>query len=222
MPAPSLDLQHGRWQRDGCQGWQLEEKAQLRWPGLTRRGAELLQPGPGGGESILSSPGTTPHIVHPAGLQVPHVPRQTLTAPQQGRRHGWRQHPATMALSTCLVSPLRPALAALRWAAPGQRRGLSAQPGPVHTLNLRGIFPPLTTPFSATQEVDYAQLEGNLCRYASIPFRGKCCPPPHSMQAPATSLPTTGAVQQRTDSLLASQGCSASSWTLLWDWQPLA
>uniref|UniRef100_A0A8C0BVU9 4-hydroxy-2-oxoglutarate aldolase, mitochondrial n=1 Tax=Buteo japonicus TaxID=224669 RepID=A0A8C0BVU9_9AVES len=57
-------------------------------------------------------------------------------------------------------------------AAPGQRRGLSAQPGPVHTLNLRGIFPPLTTPFSATQEVDYAQLEGNLCRYASIPFRG--------------------------------------------------
>uniref|UniRef100_A0A8B9MQC4 4-hydroxy-2-oxoglutarate aldolase, mitochondrial n=1 Tax=Accipiter nisus TaxID=211598 RepID=A0A8B9MQC4_9AVES len=55
---------------------------------------------------------------------------------------------------------------------PGQRRGLSAQPGPVHTLNLRGIFPPLTTPFSATQEVDYTQLEGNLCRYASIPFRG--------------------------------------------------
>uniref|UniRef100_A0A8C0BXQ2 4-hydroxy-2-oxoglutarate aldolase 1 n=1 Tax=Buteo japonicus TaxID=224669 RepID=A0A8C0BXQ2_9AVES len=84
---------------------------------------------------------------------------------------------------------------------PGQRRGLSAQPGPVHTLNLRGIFPPLTTPFSATQEVDYAQLEGNLCRYASIPFRGKCCPPPHSTQAPATSLPTAGAVQQRTDSL---------------------
>uniref|UniRef100_A0A8B9MSC3 4-hydroxy-2-oxoglutarate aldolase 1 n=1 Tax=Accipiter nisus TaxID=211598 RepID=A0A8B9MSC3_9AVES len=79
-----------------------------------------------------------------------------------------------MALSTCLVSPLRPALAALRWAAPGQRRGLSAQPGPVHTLNLRGIFPPLTTPFSATQEVDYTQLEGNLCRYASIPFRGAC------------------------------------------------
>ncbi|XP_074883049.1 4-hydroxy-2-oxoglutarate aldolase, mitochondrial [Buteo buteo] len=77
-----------------------------------------------------------------------------------------------MVLSTCLVSPFRSALAALCRAAPGQRRGLSAQPGPVHTLNLRGIFPPLTTPFSATQEVDYAQLEGNLCRYASIPFRG--------------------------------------------------
>ncbi|KFP71011.1 hypothetical protein N310_05022, partial [Acanthisitta chloris] len=39
-------------------------------------------------------------------------------------------------------------------------------------LDLRGIFPPLATPFSPTQEVDYAQLEGNLCQYASIPFRG--------------------------------------------------
>ncbi|KFO76579.1 hypothetical protein N303_14173, partial [Cuculus canorus] len=38
--------------------------------------------------------------------------------------------------------------------------------------DLRGIFPPLTTPFSPTREVDYAQLEGNLHRYASIPFQG--------------------------------------------------
>ncbi|NXT91148.1 HOGA1 protein, partial [Anhinga rufa] len=77
-----------------------------------------------------------------------------------------------MALSTRFASPLRPTLAALRWAAPRQHRGLSAPPGPGHTLNLGGIFPPLATPFSPTQEVDYAQLEGNLCRYASIPFRG--------------------------------------------------
>ncbi|XP_074963521.1 4-hydroxy-2-oxoglutarate aldolase, mitochondrial isoform X2 [Phalacrocorax aristotelis] len=77
-----------------------------------------------------------------------------------------------MALSTRFASPLRPALAALRRAAPGQHRGLTALPGPGHTLDLRGIFPPLATPFSPTQEVDYAQLEGNLCRYASIPFRG--------------------------------------------------
>ncbi|KFP38601.1 hypothetical protein N324_11513, partial [Chlamydotis macqueenii] len=39
-------------------------------------------------------------------------------------------------------------------------------------LDLRGIFPPLATPFSPTQEVDYTQLEGNLRHYASIPFRG--------------------------------------------------
>ncbi|NXX63206.1 HOGA1 protein, partial [Scopus umbretta] len=77
-----------------------------------------------------------------------------------------------MALSTRLTSPLRPALGALHWAAPRQRRGLSAPLRPGHTLDLGGIFPPLATPFSPTQEVDYTQLEGNLCRYASIPFRG--------------------------------------------------
>ncbi|XP_010085091.1 PREDICTED: 4-hydroxy-2-oxoglutarate aldolase, mitochondrial, partial [Pterocles gutturalis] len=77
-----------------------------------------------------------------------------------------------MALSTLLASSLRPALAALRRAAPGQCQGLSTPPGLGHTLDLRGIFPPLSTPFSHTWEVDYAQLEGNLRRYASIPFRG--------------------------------------------------
>lgn len=79
-----------------------------------------------------------------------------------------------MAFSSRLASPLRPALAALH-------RGLSTPLGPQPKLNLRGIFPPLTTPFSPTQEVDYGQLEGNLRHYASIPFRGKCCchPGPH-------------------------------------------
>ncbi|NWX44574.1 HOGA1 protein, partial [Steatornis caripensis] len=77
-----------------------------------------------------------------------------------------------MALSTHFASPLRPALAALHRAAFGQCRGLSTPPGPGHTLDLGGIFPPLVTPFSPTQEVDYAHLEGNLRRYASIPFRG--------------------------------------------------
>ncbi|NXN43245.1 HOGA1 protein, partial [Rhinoptilus africanus] len=75
-------------------------------------------------------------------------------------------------LSTRLAWPLRPALAALRPAAPRQQRGLSTPSGPGHSLNLGGIFPPLATPFSPTREVDYAQLEGNLRRYASIPFRG--------------------------------------------------
>ncbi|NWR64492.1 HOGA1 protein, partial [Bucorvus abyssinicus] len=77
-----------------------------------------------------------------------------------------------MALCTRLTSSLRPPLAALRQAALGQHRGLSTPPGQGHTLDFRGIFPPLATPFSPTQEVDYAQLEGNLHRYASIPFRG--------------------------------------------------
>ncbi|KAI6066370.1 4-hydroxy-2-oxoglutarate aldolase, mitochondrial [Aix galericulata] len=90
-----------------------------------------------------------------------------------------------MALSTRLASPLRPALAALCRAAPGQRRGLSTPPGPEPTLDLGGIFPPLATPFSALQEVDYAQLEANLRRYASIPFRGE---PPALCAAPSRAL----------------------------------
>ncbi|NXF93160.1 HOGA1 protein, partial [Eubucco bourcierii] len=77
-----------------------------------------------------------------------------------------------MALSTCLTSTLRRTLAALHWAGSGQCRRLSTPPGPGHTLDLRGIFPPLATPFSHMQEVDYVQMEGNLQRYARIPFRG--------------------------------------------------
>ncbi|KAM9010433.1 4-hydroxy-2-oxoglutarate aldolase, mitochondrial isoform 2-T2 [Ara ararauna] len=76
-----------------------------------------------------------------------------------------------MALSTRLALPLRPVLAALRWAAPGQRRALSTPQGQGHKLDLDGIFPPLATPFSPMREVDYARLDGNLHRYASIPFR---------------------------------------------------
>uniref|UniRef100_A0A8C9NS14 4-hydroxy-2-oxoglutarate aldolase 1 n=1 Tax=Serinus canaria TaxID=9135 RepID=A0A8C9NS14_SERCA len=77
-----------------------------------------------------------------------------------------------MAFSTRLASSLRSALAALRWAAPRHCRGLSTPQGSEPSFNLGGIFPPLATPFSPTQEVDYAQLEGNLHRYACIPFRG--------------------------------------------------
>ncbi|NXH95383.1 HOGA1 protein, partial [Pachycephala philippinensis] len=77
-----------------------------------------------------------------------------------------------MAFSTRLASSLRPALAALHWAVPRQCRGLSTHQGSEPSLDLGGIFPPLATPFSPSQEVDYAQLEGNLRRYASIPFRG--------------------------------------------------
>jgi len=190
LPGPPA--QPHRRQGDSCQGWQAEGKAQLE---ITRRGAELLQPAPGGGESTLSSPGATLRVFRPAWLWVPHVPCQTLTAPQRGRQPGRQQHPSTMVPGSRLAWPLRPALAALRQAAPGQRRGLSTPSGPGHTLDLGGIFPPLTTPFSPTQEVDYAQLEGNLRRYAGIPFRGECCLLPRSAQGPARPLPTPGALQ---------------------------
>uniref|UniRef100_A0A674J3R9 4-hydroxy-2-oxoglutarate aldolase, mitochondrial n=1 Tax=Terrapene triunguis TaxID=2587831 RepID=A0A674J3R9_9SAUR len=68
-----------------------------------------------------------------------------------------------MAQPPRLLAPLRLGLAACRWlrtpATPGTR------------LDLRGIFPPLTTPFTAQAEVDYSRLEENLHRYATAPFR---------------------------------------------------
>ncbi|NWH53982.1 HOGA1 protein, partial [Fregata magnificens] len=125
-----------------------------------------------------------------------------------------------MALSTCLASPLRPALAALRWAAPRQCRGFSAYPGPGHTLDLRGIFPPLATPFSPTQEVDYAQLEGNLCRYASIPFRGLVVlgsNGEYPYLAPRERLEVVTCVRRalpRDRLLLAGSGCESTQATI--------
>ncbi|XP_029949803.1 4-hydroxy-2-oxoglutarate aldolase, mitochondrial [Salarias fasciatus] len=39
-------------------------------------------------------------------------------------------------------------------------------------LDLSGIYPPIATPFTAREEVDYRKLEENLQKYAEIPFRG--------------------------------------------------
>lgn len=74
-----------RWQRDGCQGWQAEGKEQLGWPGLTRRGAELLQPAPGGGESILSSLGTNPPRRPPSQVAGPSRAPSNINSPSAGQ-----------------------------------------------------------------------------------------------------------------------------------------
>ncbi|KAI3352567.1 hypothetical protein L3Q82_005504 [Scortum barcoo] len=39
-------------------------------------------------------------------------------------------------------------------------------------LDLRGIYPPIATPFTAQEDVDYKKLEENLQKYAKIPFKG--------------------------------------------------
>ncbi|XP_008940982.1 PREDICTED: 4-hydroxy-2-oxoglutarate aldolase, mitochondrial, partial [Merops nubicus] len=124
-----------------------------------------------------------------------------------------------MALS--LASPLRAVLAALHRAAPGQRQGLSTPPGPRHTLDLRGIFPPLATPFSPMQEeVDYVQLEGNLHRYASIPFRGLVVlgsNGEYPYLAPRERLDVVRCVRQalpRDRLLLAGSGCESTQATI--------
>ncbi|XP_067156220.1 4-hydroxy-2-oxoglutarate aldolase, mitochondrial [Apteryx mantelli] len=115
-----------------------------------------------------------------------------------------------MALSTRLASPLRPAL----------RRALSTPPGPGPTLDLAGIFPPLATPFSPTQEVDYAQLEGNLRRYAGIPFRGFVVQGSNGEQpylAPRERLEVVRCARRalpRDRLLLAGSGCEATQATI--------
>ncbi|KAM8924826.1 4-hydroxy-2-oxoglutarate aldolase, mitochondrial [Pelodytes ibericus] len=45
---------------------------------------------------------------------------------------------------------------------------LSAAPA----LDLRGIYPPITTPFTGKEELDYDRLDENLQTYAALPFRG--------------------------------------------------
>ncbi|KAM4702826.1 4-hydroxy-2-oxoglutarate aldolase, mitochondrial [Rhinophrynus dorsalis] len=51
---------------------------------------------------------------------------------------------------------------------PGPCRNLSAKPA----LDISGIYPPISTPFTEKEEVDYDKLAGNLKKYSSFPFRG--------------------------------------------------
>ncbi|XP_025252693.1 4-hydroxy-2-oxoglutarate aldolase, mitochondrial isoform X3 [Macaca mulatta] len=39
-------------------------------------------------------------------------------------------------------------------------------------VDIAGIYPPVTTPFTATAEVDYGKLEENLHKLGTFPFRG--------------------------------------------------
>ncbi|CAF93436.1 unnamed protein product, partial [Tetraodon nigroviridis] len=39
-------------------------------------------------------------------------------------------------------------------------------------VDLRGIYPPIATPFTPQEDVDFRKLEENLHKYAEIPFRG--------------------------------------------------
>ncbi|KAJ8264516.1 hypothetical protein GJAV_G00150200 [Gymnothorax javanicus] len=41
-----------------------------------------------------------------------------------------------------------------------------------HKLDIRGIYPPIATPFTENEEVDYQKLDANLEKYTEIPFRG--------------------------------------------------
>ncbi|XP_023375605.1 4-hydroxy-2-oxoglutarate aldolase, mitochondrial isoform X2 [Pteropus vampyrus] len=58
----------------------------------------------------------------------------------------------------------------------GLSRGLSRNvggqvPGKGKKVDISGIYPPVTTPFTATAEVDYGKLEENLHKLGTFPFR---------------------------------------------------
>uniref|UniRef100_A0A8D2JMS7 4-hydroxy-2-oxoglutarate aldolase 1 n=1 Tax=Sciurus vulgaris TaxID=55149 RepID=A0A8D2JMS7_SCIVU len=59
----------------------------------------------------------------------------------------------------------------------GLSRGLSRNvkgwaSGEGRKVDIAGVYPPVTTPFTATAEVDYGKLEENLYKMGTIPFRG--------------------------------------------------
>ncbi|XP_019652782.1 4-hydroxy-2-oxoglutarate aldolase, mitochondrial isoform X2 [Ailuropoda melanoleuca] len=65
------------------------------------------------------------------------------------------------------------------WSSVRQRlsRGLSRNvggwaSGEGRKVDIAGIYPPVTTPFTATAEVDYGKLEENLHKLGTFPFRG--------------------------------------------------
>uniref|UniRef100_A0A674J022 4-hydroxy-2-oxoglutarate aldolase, mitochondrial n=1 Tax=Terrapene triunguis TaxID=2587831 RepID=A0A674J022_9SAUR len=117
-----------------------------------------------------------------------------------------------MAQPPRLLAPLRLGLAACRWlrtpATPGTR------------LDLRGIFPPLTTPFTAQAEVDYSRLEENLHRYATAPFRGfvvQGSSGEYAYLTPQERLAVVSRVRQavpRDKLLLAGSGCESTQGTI--------
>uniref|UniRef100_A0A8C6JCG8 4-hydroxy-2-oxoglutarate aldolase, mitochondrial n=2 Tax=Melopsittacus undulatus TaxID=13146 RepID=A0A8C6JCG8_MELUD len=88
------------------------------------------------------------------------------------------------------------------------------------TLDLGGIFPPLATPFSPMQEVDYGRLEGNVHRYGSIPFRGLVVlgsNGEYPYLAPQERLEVVSCVRRalpRDRLLLAGSGCESTQATI--------
>ncbi|XP_054838197.1 4-hydroxy-2-oxoglutarate aldolase, mitochondrial [Eublepharis macularius] len=56
--------------------------------------------------------------------------------------------------------------------APRRFSAVAGGAAPSQRLDLRGIYPPLTTPFTSRGEVDCHRLEENMRLYAEVPFRG--------------------------------------------------
>ncbi|XP_007419963.1 4-hydroxy-2-oxoglutarate aldolase, mitochondrial [Python bivittatus] len=72
----------------------------------------------------------------------------------------------------CALWPRAPRSSPARAAAVDAPRRFAAAAAPTRRLDLRGIYPPLVTPFTSQGRVDYARLQENLRLYTEIPFRG--------------------------------------------------
>lgn len=56
----------------------------------------------------------------------------------------------------------------------GLKQRLSKSPvQAVRSLSVQGIFPPIATPFTSKEDIDYEQLSENLKKWSRVPFKGK-------------------------------------------------
>lgn len=53
------------------------------------------------------------------------------------------------------------------------RAAAATQASPTHQLDLRGVYPPMPTPFLEDETIAYDQLANNVGIWSKIPFRGK-------------------------------------------------
>lgn len=124
-------------------------------------------PDPGTPRAKLHAPTPRPHVV--VGTQIFNWLCRSLTVGEKGVQTqfpcGHRQlglRPPAEMLGPQIWASVRQGLS----------RGLSRNVKG-KKVDIAGIYPPITTPFTATAEVDYRKLEENLNRLGTFPFRGK-------------------------------------------------
>lgn len=127
-------------------------------------------PDPGTPGTKLHAPLPCPHVV--VGTQIFNWVCRSLTVGE--KKNGVQTQFPCGHRQLGLIRPPAEMLGPQIWAS--MRQGLSrslSRNAKGKKVDIAGIYPPLTTPFTATAEVDYGKLEENLNRMATFPFRGK-------------------------------------------------